>query len=299
MIAPFSPSSQPLRSLRIRLRQLLESLWLAAFVFVLPTPARLFAQAPAAATLPAAHSGAMHRPASGVPGYLSDGQVNFLSILPPYPALDSAEDQVDVATLRAWQQPVDSARWRLAEDDANLVYARFNAAFGLPINAASSPLLVHLLDRVEADITSSLNGAKRYYNRPRPYQRFHFDHVCEFAQPPVPDMTKGGNSYPSGHAAFGWTIALTLAKVAPEEAQTILARGREYSESRIVCAVHYPSDVRAAQILVSDAFGQIQAQPEFKRDLGCAQQEYAFATHARPQMDTACLALKEQLSKGR
>ena len=296
MNAPFPASS---RLLRTKPHQLFKSFWLAVFFLSLPAPLRLFAQAPSASAPPAARSGAMHRPGSGVPGYLPDGQVNFLSILPPYPAPDSAEDQVDIATLRAWQQPAGSERWHLAEDDTNIVYTRFDAAFGFPIEASSSPLLVHLLDRIEADITSSLNGAKGYYNRPRPYQRFHFDHVCEFAQPPVPDMTRGGNSYPSGHAAFGWAIALTLAEVAPERAQLILARGREYGESRIVCAAHYPSDVYAAQILVSAAFGMVETQPQFKRDLGCAQQEYALATHAHPQIDAACIALKEQLSKGR
>lgn len=239
----------------------------------------------------------MHRPGSGVSGYLPPGQIDFLKTLPPYPSLSSKEDEVDVATLRQWQQPVDSARWRLAEADANLAYSRFDGSFGLPINASSSPLLVHLLDRVEADITAALSGAKRYYNRPRPYQRFHFDHVCEFAQPPEPDMISGGNSYPSGHAAFGWAIALTLADVAPEKAQNNLARGREYSESRIVCAVHYPSDVLAGEILATAVFGRIDSQPEFQRDLSCAQQEYALANHARTLLGSECLALKEQLAQ--
>jgi acid phosphatase (class A) len=298
MLIPSFPASLPLRSMRISPRQRLSWLWLAALVFVFSASARLFAQAPATSASPAARSGAMHRPGSGVSGYLPEGQVNFLSILPPYPALDSAEDRIDVATLLAWRQPDGSARWRLAEEDANLTYTRFNEAFGLPIDPVSSPLVVHLLDRVEADISSSLNGAKGYYHRPRPYQRFRFDHVCEFAQPPVPDMTKGGNSYPSGHAAFGWAIALTLAQVAPDKAQTVLIRGREYGDSRIVCAAHYPSDVHFAQVLVSAAFGRLQTQPEFLRDLGCARQEYALASHLRAQMSPVCLALKEQVSKG-
>lgn len=284
-----------LRPHRLKIERLLP----AAFLFTLLAPAWIQAQAPTVAALPAAHNGAIHRQGSSVSGYLSDNEVNFLSILPPYPALDSPEDQIDVATLHAWQQPVNSARWRLAEDDANLLYSRFNAALGIPIDDASSPLLVHLLDRVEADISSALNGAKRYYNRPRPYQRFLFDHVCEFAHPPAPDMTNGGNSYPSGHAAFGWAIALTLAQAAPDKSQAVLARGREYGESRIVCAVHYPSDVYVAQILVSAVFGQVEAQTEFKRDMSCARQEYAIAIHARSQMDSECLALIEQFAKGR
>ena len=260
------------------------------------TPTGLLAQAPAAANAPStARNSGMHRPDFTATGYLAGGQLNFLSILPPPPALDSEEDRMDVATLRAWQQTADSARWRLAEEDANLSYSRFSAVLGEPIDAASSPLLVHLLDRVEADITSELNGAKRYYNRPRPYQRFPFEHVCEFAKPPAPDMTKGGNSYPSGHSAFGWAVALTLAQVAPDKSQEVLARSREYGESRIVCVAHYPSDVHASEILVSVAFGQIETRPEFRRDLSCAQQEYASANHSSSRMDSECLVLKNQL----
>jgi acid phosphatase (class A) len=236
------------------------------------------------------------RSSSRATGYLPDGDVNFLQIIPPYPALQSKEDQADVAVLRQWQQPGDSPRWKLAQADAELSYSRFSEAFGSEVSARKAPLLVHLLDRVEAD--TSLRGAKSYYHRPRPYQRFHFDHVCGFAFPPYPEASPSeGNSYPSGHTTFGWSAALVLAQVAPDRAQTILARGIEYGESRIVCAVHYPSDVLAAELFVNAAFGKLSEQPEFKRDLSCAQQEHAVALKTRDQISAECLSLRNQLGK--
>jgi acid phosphatase (class A) len=251
--------------------------------------------APASSALPVPPS-PMQRPGSGATGYLARGELNFLQILPSYPALQSKEDEVDIAVERQWQQPVDSARWRLAQADANASYSRFAEAFGSEISADKSPLLVHLLTRAQADVSMAIGDAKRYYNRPRPYQRFQFDHVCGFATAPSPDaLLKGGNSYPSGHAAFGWTAAQVLAAVAPDRAQTILARGREYEESRIVCAVHYPSDVVGGELLSAAVLGRINTQPEFKRDLSCAQQEHEIALKSRDQMSSECLILKNQV----
>jgi acid phosphatase (class A) len=244
--------------------------------------------------------GAMQRSGFGAAGYLAEGEVNFLQVLPPYPVLQSKEDEVDVAVLQQWQQPDGSPRWQLAQADAVLSYSRFSDSFGSEVSADKTPLLVHLLDRVEADMSATLHEAKSYYHRPRPYQRLQFSHVCGFAHPPVPETSPSeGNSYPSGHATFGWSATLVLAEVAPDRAQTILARGREYGESRLVCAVHYPSDVLAGELLVTATFGRLSAQPEFKRDLSCAQQEHAVVLKTRDSISAECLSLRNQLSKNR
>jgi hypothetical protein len=55
-------------------------------------------------------------------------------------------------------------------------------------------------------------------------------------------LRKNG-SYPSGHATVGWVWALILAEVDPARADAILARGRSYGESRLVCNVHWQSDI--------------------------------------------------------
>jgi hypothetical protein len=72
-------------------------------------------------------------------------------------------------------------------------------------------------------------------------------------------------------------------------------RGREYGRSHIICAVHYPSDVIGGELMVAAVVGKFHAMPEFRRDLGCAQQERAVALKARDQMSLECLLLKSQL----
>jgi acid phosphatase (class A) len=213
--------------------------------------------------------------------------LNFLEVLPPFPALKSPDDEADVDILRKWQQPAGSQRWLLAVADATQSYSQFDSAFGSAIGATSTPLLVHLLDRVEGDVGSSLVQAKQYFRRARPYQRLQLDNVCQRTQAPE-------DSYPSGHATYGWAVALVLAQVAPDRAQTVLARGREFGESRIVCANQYPSDVAGAQILATAALGRIGSKPEFKRDLSCAKQEHEVTLKTRDQIDTACKVLLAQ-----
>jgi len=48
-------------------------------------------------------------------GYLRGSEPNFLLLLPPYPALDSKQDKIDVATFRQMQVSGQSTRWKLAE----------------------------------------------------------------------------------------------------------------------------------------------------------------------------------------
>lgn len=46
-----------------------------------------------------------------------------------------------------------------------------------------------------------------------------------------PALRKNG-SYPSGHTLLGWSSALLLTEINPDRADTILARGLMYGESR-------------------------------------------------------------------
>jgi len=229
-------------------------------------------------------------------GFLEKDLLSYVSLIPPYPVLQSLEDEADVAGVRQWRQSGNSPRWQLAKADAEVSYRRFAEAFGSAIDRAAAPLLVHLLDRVETDLSGVLGTAKMNYNRPRPYQRFQMDQVCGFSSAPSAEASpKGGDSYPSGHATFGWSVALVLAAVAPDRAPIILARGREYGESRIVCGVHYPSDVHAGELLVSSMVGRLYLVPEFRRELSCARQEHEAATKVLGQLTPECAALKDEL----
>jgi acid phosphatase (class A) len=235
-----------------------------------------------------------------ITGYLAGREPDFLSMLPPSPAFNSMQDEADVATLRQWQQPDDSPRWKLANDDVAMSYERFSQAFGMEINQGNTPLLIHLLNRVEQDVQSVAFSAKDFYNRPRPYQRFQMAHVCGTEHAPAPEVPlKGGSSYPSGHTSFGWSAVLILAEVAPERAQPLLARGREYGESRIVCAVHYLSDIVGGQLVATAVVARLHSVPQFSRDLACAKQEHRATIRPGAQILSECKASENEMnSKG-
>lgn len=233
---------------------------------------------------------------SSVIGYLPGREPDFFDILPPYPALDSMQDAADVTTLWQWQHPV-SSRWQLANADEEMSHNRFSQAFGMEITGARTPLLVHLLDRVEQDVQGVAFDAKTFYNRPRPFQRFQLAHVCGTEKPPAHEVPlKGGSSYPSGHTSFGWATALILADVAPERAQQLLARGQEHGESRVICAVHYPSDVVAGQLVATAVVARLHADPEFNEDLDCARQEHAAVLKPGELLSPACQIRRTQLT---
>ena len=268
---------------------------LSALLFVAYASIGAFGQVPADHSFSKSVSS---HPRVRVVGYLAGREPDFLSMLPPYPVFNFMQDEADIATLRQWQQPDDSLRWKLANADVKMSYDRFAQAFATDINPVDTPLLVHLLDRVEQDVQGVAFLAKNFYNRPRPYQRFPMEHVCGADKAPAPEIPlKGGSSYPSGHTSFGWSAVLILAEVAPEQGQALLARGREYGESRIVCAVHYPSDIVGGQLIATAVVARLQANAEFKRDLDCAKEEHSIAVHPGGELSHACRQRETQLGQ--
>jgi acid phosphatase (class A) len=113
-----------------------------------------------------------------VVGYLQGSEPNYLLLLPPYPVLDSPQDAVDVATFRQMQVPDGTTRWKLAQADAEMTYARFAEPLGISLEPAKLPIVMHLLSRTERDVLDTTFEAKDYFNRPRPFQRFAVTHVC-------------------------------------------------------------------------------------------------------------------------
>ncbi len=84
-----------------------------------------------------------------------------------------------------------------------------------------------------------------------------------------------GASYPSGHSTHGWTVAMILARVAPERSEALMKRAEEYEESRLVCGMHFPTDVEAGQVVASAVVAHLDASRVFQADLARARREYA------------------------
>ncbi|HVW69840.1 MAG TPA: phosphatase PAP2 family protein [Steroidobacteraceae bacterium] len=208
-------------------------------------------------------------------GYLAGHEVDFHTVLGPPPAEGSLWDQADGQLVQAYQS-VDEARWRLAEKDAHEddLYSRFAEAFGKPIDSRTSPVLVALLDRALRDVDATTEAAKKHFHRPRPFQRLQLQRVCEKPTAPKPEphaMT--GTSYPSGHSTYGWTVAMILARVAPDRAETLMGRAEEFEISRLVCGVHFPTDVEAGHSVAIAVVSHLDASKAFQADLARARQE--------------------------
>jgi acid phosphatase (class A) len=207
-------------------------------------------------------------------GYLSGREVDFHSVLPGPPAVDSLWDRSDQGLVEAFQA-VDDARWQLADLDANALYPRFAAAFGSPIDKKTAPALVNLLDRAIDDVDATASAAKDHFHRPRPFQRLQLQRVCDKSSPPKPEPhPTNGTSYPSGHSTHGWTVAMILARVAPDRTDALMARAQEYEESRLVCGMHFPSDVEAGHEVAVAVVSRLDGSSEFQADLNKARKEH-------------------------
>ncbi len=215
--------------------------------------------------------------------YLAGHEVDYRLILGPQPVPASPRDRDDVRTVRQLQH-VDRARWDEANLDARFVYPRFDTAFGRPVSRATSPAMIRLLNRTLRDVAATTFAAKAVYSRPRPFQRYQLARVCGEMRAPKPDpRPTGGSSYPSGHSAYGWASALILARLDPSRAASLFERAGDYAQSRLICGVHFPSDVEAGRLVAVAVVSRLDAEPMFQADLAQALAELAAAPDpARP-----------------
>ncbi|MFT5729611.1 MAG: acid phosphatase (class A) [Desulforhopalus sp.] len=209
-------------------------------------------------------------------GYLQpEEHPNSLALIPPPPAEGSAALALDEEVSRKAIALRGTPRWDLAARDAELMFpeaaSTFSCVLGIPITEKDTPHLYMLLRRTLADAGLSTYTAKNKYARKRPFMKNN-EPTC------TPDEEAGlrkDGSYPSGHTAIGWAWALILAEIAPDRADTILARGRAFGESRNICNVHWHSDVVEGRFMGASAVARLHADSEFRVELEAAKAEVA------------------------
>jgi acid phosphatase (class A) len=179
-----------------------------------------------------------------------------------------------------------TSRWELATQDAVLTFPTvaqtFSCALNAPVSEEKTPRLMTLLRRTLVDAGRSTREAKIKYQRTRPFM-VNGKPMCT---PGRDAALRADGSYPSGHAAIGWAFALVLSEVSPDQANQVLARGRAFGQSRVVCNVHWQSDVLEGQMVASAVVARMHAEPEFRTDVEAARTELAALraqapTHAR------------------
>jgi acid phosphatase (class A) len=116
----------------------------------------------------------------------------------------------------------------------------FNSAVGFDL--ATMPQTFKLLTLVGDEEEDDTKDAKAYFHRDRPYAAEPSIKTCTPVKP-----GKAANSYPSGHATRAFSMGVVLAALMPAKSQAILARATQYAERRLICGVHYRSDIVAGQ----------------------------------------------------
>lgn len=223
------------------------------------------------------------------PGYL-DGPAlpDSVVLIPPPPAAGSAAFRLDQETSAAGLELMNSARWDLAARDAELslpaAAETFTCALGCSPSPQHTPNLLRLMGRMHADVSASVSRAKRRYQRPRPFM-VNGRPVCT---PEQGQRLRWSGSYPSGHTAAGWAWALILSELVPERGDEILRRGRAFGRSRIVCNVHWLSDVEEGRTVAAAVVARLHADPGFRADLELARAELAALRSGNTALSRDC-----------
>lgn len=215
-------------------------------------------------------------------GYLPDGAApDAMKILGPPPAPGSKAFKADKDRFESTRGLAGSARWTLAQRDADLVgpesFKSFGCAAEVRIGLTTTPTLARMMLRIEGDAIPVYEPIKARYNRIRPAIGNNKP-ICV----PREDWLRTSGSYPSGHSLIGWSWGLVLAELVPDRSAQLVARGRDFGESRVICGVHWESDVEAGRELGSALVARLHADSGFLADLARARDEITAARGLGP-----------------
>lgn len=200
---------------------------------------------------------------------------NAVRFLPPPPDTASAAFQYDRAQYR-WgkEQRKDPVRLAIAVGDAvwsiDNICKIYSRVLGIDISPENTPAIYRMLTLGLLTTDQAGKLPKNHYMRTRPYVFFNEPTIY----PSDEKWLRTNGSYPSGHTILGWSAALLLTEVAPDKADTILARGYMYGQSRVIAGYHWQSDVDAARLVASAAVARLHADKRFIKLMKKARKEY-------------------------
>jgi acid phosphatase (class A) len=229
----------------------------------------------------AASAGAADPPHVKLHGYLAANDIDGAAVIGPPPTMDSIRGRADRDTYLETRKFVGSRRWTQAIKDDDLwkggAVERYSCALGEKLGPTTTPITYRILQRVELDVRTIGTPPKDHYNRTRPLIGNDLP-VCV----PREDWMKTNASYPSGHSMTGWAWALILGELEPGKLGQLMQAGDAIGESRIICGVHYRSDVEAGRKLGAAMVARLHSNPAFLNDLAAARAELERVHTAAP-----------------
>ncbi len=210
--------------------------------------------------------------------YIDPTSIDLKTLLPDPPATGSPENDKEIQVVLEKQKtrtPIDVAR---AESEVKFNVFIFTKTIGPWFTTESLPLTTTLFQNVNEDAHLVVDPARKIWNRPRPP-------LQDKAIKPAIDLEDSG-SYPSGHAARGFLMALILASLDPDRKSEVIARGKLIGDDRVMAGVHFPSDITAGETLAGVIYAKLMANPAFQADYAKAKAEFEDA-HAKSLAPTA------------
>jgi acid phosphatase (class A) len=205
---------------------------------------------------------------------LDPAQFDAAQLLPPPPAAGSPQAQSEVAELHAIAGRATPDMLAAAKRDADDERPDlFNSVLGFDVMA--SPATAKLLDEVMQQQSAAAGAAKKFFHRDRPWIVDSSIASCE-----MHGIGPAKNSYPSGHATLAFSIGVVLAALVPDKSQAILERAREYAENRMVCGMHFRTDIMAGQDLGTVVAVRLMQAPAFAAQMDAARAELHGQRHA-------------------
>lgn len=227
-------------------------------------------------------------------GYLARHEPDVLAAVPPPPAIGGLADRFDRSVFLHTRALSGSARWRLAQTDADestrALLADFSCAVGVSLTPSNAPHLTKLLEHATPDVEGAVDLSKSRFRRLRPFLRY----PGALCTPRTPHLEQSWD-YPSGHTTKSWAFGLILARLAPDRAAEILGRARAFGESRVVCGVHNVSAIVAGRVTADTVVAALEGDPDFRADLAGARNELVALRADGPRPDPAACRVEQRL----
>jgi acid phosphatase (class A) len=188
--------------------------------------------------------------------FLDGDTSGYIALFPPPPARGSDTERSELDTLLDLQRTRSAAEVTAAQVDRKAEVIRFAAALGTDeATLGNVHTLTRLSQEVEDDAHPYVSDAKKHFGRPRPAT------IEPRLQPCLYNVTDP--SYPSGHSNYGYLMAYLLSDLVPERRAELMARAAQFARQRMVCGVHFPSDIEAGRIGAGWLIDSLRRNPQF------------------------------------
>ncbi len=197
-------------------------------------------------------------------------------VIGPPPVAGSAAQAADLAEVHRLHDHASPELMKFAQEDASRQNIfLYSTIFGPGFTAQNLPLTAAFERKLRGDSSYENNILKARYKRPRPFNSGDKTLKSECG-------TATEFSYPSGHSMTAYITGYALAEMVPEKAQEIMARANEFAEHRVVCAVHFPTDIRAGKLVSLEMYGYMLSSPDYQKDMAAAREEVRKYLHLPP-----------------